>query len=355
MKAIGALFGFLVMLVAIPLLSAMIMAAGTTRVALTPKFISDIPREVIKQLPDIVDQTFEAAKKPDALRDRDAKIWVDAISKTKPTPSELFKQIGLYSWLQKELDGVFADLGKVMRGDGGVTAITLDFRPLKQAFTGIPFRTYVTQLIGNLPACSPIDQQRWTIVTQRRDNNAKLPPCNPGAQSVQTILDHVADSMKAIPDMQPVLRANEVPNSFGVTKLAGVGAWLLLLIPAFMIMIAAAMGGTGGRGFLRWSGVATLLGGLAPLAGAWFFKEVALKMLKLDPSSWHAMKENPFWTHDANRILTEKTAAILDTTLTPVMSSIFLVSAIVTGIGVMLLFGSFFAADPNAKPAAKTR
>lgn len=356
MKAVGALLGFLVMLVAIPLLSATILATGTTRIALSPKFVSDIPREVIKQLPTLVDETFAAAKKPGALKDPDARIWVEAMSKTQPSPSEMLKQIGLYAWLQKELDSFFVDLGKVVRGEGGVTQLSLDFRPLKQAFSGPVFRNYVTQLIGHLPACNPVDQQRWNIVTQRRDTSSKLPPCNPGAQSVQTILDHVADSMKTVPDQRVVLRSGEVPNTYGASKLVGVGAWLLLLVPAFLIIIAAAMGGTGGRGFLRWSGFATLLGGLFPLGGAWFFKEVVLGMVKLDPSNWTTMRDNPFWTHDANKIVTQKVAAILESTFSPVMSSIFLVSAVVAGIGFMLLVFSFMAAAPESgRPAAPTQ
>ena len=89
--------------IAMPLLFAIIWAVGITKAVSSPEFLSDIPQEVIAQVPDLVDEMLAAMQEEDFSTDENAREWLKAITETDTSPKELMEETGLLNWLQDEL------------------------------------------------------------------------------------------------------------------------------------------------------------------------------------------------------------------------------------------------------------
>jgi len=48
--------------IGLPILFAVIWAVGITRAAVSPELVSDLPKEIIEEVPSIVEEVFEEAK-----------------------------------------------------------------------------------------------------------------------------------------------------------------------------------------------------------------------------------------------------------------------------------------------------
>lgn len=343
MKALGKFFGFWLCLIGLLVLIPAIIAVGTVRTAISAEYLSDIPREVIKQLPSLADETFKAAQEPGAMTDPNSKMWVDALAKAKLKPSELLKKLGIDDWLKNQLDVVLKGIGDLMRGKGKATDIVLDNRPLKKALTGEAFRSYLQSVLVNLPACDPLAVQDWQNAINAGDSKKPLKACNPGPQAVTMIVSRVSTSMSELPDQKVIVKKEDFPPTYGVNKFASSLIWLVFLLPFVLIAFGAVMGGTGGRGILRWMGVPLLFGGAIPLFGAWAMKSVALGWIKLDPSYWKVGAQTPYWTEKADKIVIAKATALIERAATPLFSSTFTVALIVTLVGLGFIIISFFA------------
>ncbi|MBM4370809.1 MAG: hypothetical protein FJ098_04100, partial [Deltaproteobacteria bacterium] len=91
-KVLGGLFLFFI---AAPVLGAVIWGAGIARAVLGGGLLEEVPREVIRQTPGLVEDLFEAMKQPGALQDPDARGWMAAAAASSRTPSQVFEEAGL--------------------------------------------------------------------------------------------------------------------------------------------------------------------------------------------------------------------------------------------------------------------
>lgn len=356
MTVLRKLIGFLVILVAIAALVATIWSVGTARVVVKPKFFAEVPQQVLKVVPDLVDKAFLAAKQPGAIKDTNAQAWMQAASKVSVSPNDVFQNSGLYSWLQNELSSSLDKLGAVLRGQGKSQDIVLDNRPLKKALMNPIIQKYIQDILQHLPACTPSQMSTWTeqvVAPGHNYRHDQLPACNPGSTATQIILGKiklVAESK--LKDEQVLLRSKDIPAVFVGIRIASAGLWLLFLLPLILLTIASLVGGTSPRGKFRWFGMATFLGGIFPLAISWFIKDIGLHLMTMDPTSWNLAEYSHFWTSQANQVLLEKVSLVSNQTMAPIFSSVFAVSAVVTLIGILFIVLSWAA---NAKtPSTST-
>lgn len=349
MKILRKGVGLLLILVSIPVLIATIWSIGAARVVVKPKFFAEVPQQVIKVMPDIVDKAFDAAKQPGAIQDANAKAWVQAAAKLSITPHEVLKNMGMYQWLQNELSTSLDKLGAVLRGDGKSQDIVLDNRPLKKALMSPVFQKYIQDILQHLPNCTQPQMSVWSekvVAPGHEYNTSQLPACNPGPTATQIILGKiklVAESQ--IKDQQILLRGQDIPAAFVGIRVASVGLWFVFLLPLIFLLIAAGIGGIHRRSKLRWLGIATFVGGIVPLSVSWFIKDIGLRLMMMDPWQWNLSQYSNFWTSKANQVLVEKVSIVANQTMAPIFSSVFSVASVVTLLGVLFFILSWAASN----------
>ncbi|TNE48479.1 MAG: hypothetical protein EP343_15425 [Deltaproteobacteria bacterium] len=352
MTLVRKLIGLVLAMVAISALMTTIWSTGAARVAVKPSFFATVPQNVIRELPVVVDKAFIAAKQPGAIKDANARKWVEAAAKVGMTPNDVLQKIGLYSWLKNELSTVLDQVGKVLRGGNISKDIVLNNRPLKKALTSPVFKTYIVTLLSKLQPCTSEQMSVWTrnVVEPSNLEHDKLPACNPGTTATQIVtakLKLIAD--KEIKDEIVVLRSKDIPAAFVGMRLASVGLWFLFLFPLIFLALAAGIGGTSRSGKLRWFGLATLVGGIIPLSISWFVKDIGMRLMLMDPTKINLSEYSQFWTSKANQVLVDKLVVITDQTVAPIFQSVFTVAASVTIVGLLFVVLSFVASDNNNK------
>ncbi|MEI6614293.1 MAG: hypothetical protein WCL37_05300, partial [Chrysiogenales bacterium] len=182
MNQTRTILGLLIMIFfAIPILFGIIWAVGLTQAVVSSKMLSELPREVIAEIPDLVDGVLLAAKDENIQMHPDARIWLTAVAGVAKTPRELLEETGLNDWLEKELSGTLRMVGDILNGKTEARNVWLDLRPLKQALNHPSMENYLMQVMEKLPACSPEQAGAWGRIIQDQEHYEELPPCRPEA------------------------------------------------------------------------------------------------------------------------------------------------------------------------------
>ncbi len=328
-KVLGGLFLFFI---AAPVLGAMIWAAGIAHGVLGEGFLEEVPREVIRQLPEVVEESFEAAKQPGAIQDPDAAAWVAAAAAAHKTPSEVLDESGIYAWLEGEVDGTITEVHRSLRGEVDPRDVILDLRPLKTALTSTPMRTWVTDVLGQLPACDAAGLKRWGLASQRMGKKKLLPPCNPGVQLGAMPVQTVIDGLVEFPDQVAPLKGHKAPRGLNVLQTTDRFLWVMFIVPLILLVIGAAIASTKGGGFLGWLGIGTLFGSFGTLLTAWTTQGLVIAALAVDPSLWTTPKNTPFWTSEVSlplgRRIADFTSMMIDRLFDPVVMTAWIVAAV---------------------------
>jgi len=189
MKSFKKIIGLLVMIfIAIPILFGIIWAVGITKAAGSPEFFSDITREVIAQVPDLVDEILEAMQEEGFTTDENTLEWLKAITETDTSPKELMEETGLLDRLRDELSTSLLGVGDLMRGKKGPEKITFNMGPLKQALQHKAMDRYMMNLISGFPPC-PVDE--IGVLAKPDSGNATFtfpPPCQPDPMFIEEAL-----------------------------------------------------------------------------------------------------------------------------------------------------------------------
>jgi hypothetical protein len=127
-KIIGA---FIIVFLGLPALFGVIWAVGLIRASVSPEFMSDLPREIITEVPQLTDEIFKAAQDKDVISDENTRAWFQAAAKTGISPRNLLAKTGLLDWLENELSTSLKEIGQVLRGERRPREIWIDLQPLK--------------------------------------------------------------------------------------------------------------------------------------------------------------------------------------------------------------------------------
>ncbi|MCP5045629.1 MAG: hypothetical protein GY940_00545 [bacterium] len=350
-KVIGVL---IIVFIGIPTLLAMIWGVGVTRAVLSPEVLSDLPREIIEKIPDLLDETLEAVDQEGVVDDDEARGWIRAMADVDTTPKELLEKTGMMNWLQTELSETLEDIGKILRGEMRAKRIIVNLRPLKAALVHPEMEIYIRKVLSKLPACTDSQYQEWMAAAMRGDRS-DLPPCLPTDldKAMALVKQEMAREIRDIPDQWHLFRVtDDSDRSFffperGLDALRFVSSFmfLLFLIPAFFIGLASLIGASSGSGILRWMGVSTLVGGGLAFLLSRFTGEIA---------RWGI----DFGYYDANihfpmgEVLYHKTGdlalLVVDTFFTKVNS----VAGTVCIVGIVLIALSYLAGS-GKKPVQK--
>jgi len=356
MKSLRKVIGLLIILLfGLPTLFGIIWAVGLTRAAVSPELLSDMPQEVIEQVPAIVEDVFEAARHDNQIEDVEAREWLRAADRAGISPRQLLEDSGIGSWLRKELWDTTTEIGQILRGEIDYKSVFLDFRPLKEAFRHETMARAFEQVVENLPPCDPDQTEIWKRNASFEDFAEELPPCRPEGEAVRAAWGQVVTEItRDIPDEVEIFEDFEgFPRGIPVSKTVISLTYLLFIIPAAFILIGSLIAATSKNSFFRWSGISTLLGALPALG-------LALLARQIPPYYMNHVSHPHWWDNwqysgDVPVAVLDRLSGvfgiILDNLFTPVVA----VAGAVCVVGIILFALSFaFTQDPGRTQGSST-
>ncbi len=271
MSPLRKVIGFLVIaLIGIPVLFGIIIAVGVTNSVVTPEIMTDLPREIIAELPSTIDELYTALETDENIEDEKTKIIIESMKKVQMTPGKVMEESGIFEWLREELSESIRQFGEVLRGERGLDPILLNMQPLKNAILHDSITTYLKSVIKNLPECDNTDIEQWKRIAFINDwsdgfDLDEFPSCRPAGMEITDDLIKMFQlrAVEEMPENVEILDEwIELPRGWNFTKTISAVTYTLFIFPALFIFLGALIAATSKASFFRWSGVATMTGGL---------------------------------------------------------------------------------------------
>ncbi len=79
----------IIILLGLPILFGIIWVTGVTKATISPEFISDLPQEIIAEIPDIAEEIFQEAQDKNVISDENTRAWFQAAAKAGITPQAI--------------------------------------------------------------------------------------------------------------------------------------------------------------------------------------------------------------------------------------------------------------------------
>jgi len=330
-KIIGSL---VIVFIGLPVLFGIIWAVGLVRATVSPEFLSDLPREIIAEIPAKTDAIFRAAQDETVITDPATRAWFQAAAKTGTTPARLIEVTGLRTWMEEELAGAFRRIGEVLRGEEPVQSVSLNFRPLKQALLHPEVDQFLQDTVANLPPCDERGMKAWLDLAAFGGTH-ELPACRPEASVAKEVLleartravEDIDDEVWVFKDVRPLPLFRS-----GISRPVKMLSYALFLIPAAFIFLGSLIASSSSEGILRWSGVSVLIGSLSALFLALAVKSFSLWVAGGRPFAWHSG-----WSSELGELMLDKLEWIPARVINQLFSPVIGVAGVVAVAGVVLV------------------
>jgi len=228
----------------IPMLFGVIWFVGLTKASVSPEFLTDLPREIIADIPDMAEEIFTEAQSERVITDENTRAWFRAAAKAGVTPIRVMEETGLQDWLRNELSETLRESGEVLRGKRRPRTIVLDLRPLKEILLRDDIDRYIMRILENLPPCDEEGNQAWMDFAEEDWGDEWLPACRPDLDIAREILRY--ERIEAVSEMEEEIEIFEdfhfIP--FGISRVITWFSYSLFLIPAFFIFFGALIAAT---------------------------------------------------------------------------------------------------------------
>lgn len=344
-KTIGLL---IIILIGIPVLIAIIWGVGLTRAVVSPEFLSEMPREIITKIPDLLQETLEAVDREDVIRDEEVRKWVRAVADAETSPKELLEEIGIMDWLKTELSHSLEDIGRILKGKMSPRPVILNMRPLKAALRHEGINHYLKEILGKLPICTDDQTREWVeaVLEERPFEHGAPPACQPPdlVKAVKILRAAWIEEVDEIPDEVDLIEADEWDfyphHGINITHLVVSLTYLLFFIPAVILLVASLIGASSGSGILRWVGISTLIGG----GLAFGLSKLTGKMVQwgigVGPIGY-SYSDVDFPFEEAGKIFVEKMGDIILLVIDHLFSAVNTVAGTVCIVGIVLIALSY--------------
>ena len=338
---------FIIILIGLPILFGVVWVVGLTKATVSSEFISELPQEIIREIPDIAEEIFEEGQDEKVIRDENTRAWFRAAAEAGVSPKQLMADTGLLDWLEYELSESLDEVGEILRGERRARPITLDLRPLKDILMRDEIDQHLMRVLENLPACDEEGERQWQQIGRWGLADRELPACRPDIEVAQEAL--MEWRMDVVSEMDNEVEIFEdiefIP--FGMSRALTVLSSFLFVFPALFIFIGSLIAANSPASFFRWSGVSTFLGALPALLLAFFVKHISLWGLRIAPfysSDWDA------WSPELEELVFEKISWIPMRIIDQIFSPVVTVAAIVCVLGIILFAISLMVRN---KPRSK--
>ena len=335
-KIIGAL---VIIFFGLPILFGVVWAVGLIRATVSPEFISDLPREIIAEVPRLTDEIFTAAQDKEFITDEGTRAWFQAASKTGIAPRDLLAKTGLLDWMENELSASLKDVGQVLKGERRPREIRINLQPLKNGLLHPEFDAFLRATLQNLPACDARGDESWLQFALTTSGHRRLPACRPSLATGDDVLRAVrAEVVDDLPNDVEVF--GDVRGfryfPFGLVGTVHFFSYLLFLIPAAFIFLGALIAATSPSSFLKWSGVSIFVGALPVLLLSQFTKQISHWAVKYGHFSWGER-----WSGELHDLVFDKLGWISTRIIDGLMSPVVAVAGVVCVVGIVLFAVSF--------------
>jgi hypothetical protein len=326
----------------IPILFGVIWFVGLTKATVSPEFLTDLPREIIADIPEMADEIFTEAQSESVISDEKTRAWFRAAAEAGVTPTQVMEETGLQDWLKNELSETLRETGEVLRGKRRPRTIVLDLRPLKEILLRDDIDRYMMRILEQLPPCDGEGIGAWLEIAEEDWGDEWPPACRPDLDIAREILrDH---RIEAVTEMEEEVEIFEdvrfIP--FGISRAITWFSYSLFLIPAFFLFIGALIAATSPASFFRWAGVSILFAAIPALLLSLFVKTVSLWALNFVPYSYSHAET---WSTELNDLILEKTSWIPVMIVEHLFSPVVAVAGTVCVIGLVIFVISFMVRD----------
>lgn len=338
MRTGRVIIGLLIILfIGLPLLLGTIWTVGVTRGVVSPEFISELPQEIMSEVPGLMDAIFEEARDEDVVGDRNTRAWFDAAAETGMKPSDVMQEIGLMDWFENEVSRVLENIGDVLRGKKRARPMTLDLRPLRTALEHPAIDEYITAVLNRLPECDESGEDRWRDALRRDLEDITIPACRPDVVITSEILDSVRNHFIEgnMEDEVEIFSDMRVPH-FGIAKTVQLFSYGLFFLPVLFLLIGALIAGQSSSSVLKWGGGSLLAGGLVSLGLSYFVKNISALAIRFHPLTYESS-----WANDLEMLIYQKIEWIPSSILDHIFSPVVQISGIVCVIGLIIFALSF--------------
>jgi predicted PurR-regulated permease PerM len=351
MTAVRKIIALLIIVfIGLPILFGVIWVVGLTKATVSSEFISELPQEIIREIPDIAEEIFEEGQDERVIRDENTRAWFKAAADAGVTPKQLMDDIGLLDWLQYELSDSLDQVGEILRGERRPRPITIDLRPLKDILMRDEIEDYMMRVLSELPPCDEEGERQWIQIGRWGLDDRELPACRPEMEVAREAL--MEWRMDAVLEMENEVEIFEdiefVP--FGLSRALPILSSFLFVFPALFIFIGSLIAATSPASFFRWCGISTFLGALPALLLAFFVKHISLWGLRIAPfysSEWDT------WSPELQDLVFDKVSWIPMRIVDQLFSPVVTVAALVCVLGVVLFAISLMVRNkPRSKVAA---
>jgi len=343
-KIIAAL---IIAFIGLPILFGVIWVVGLTKATVSSEFLSELPQEIIQEIPYIAEEIFEEGQDEKVIRDENTRAWFRAAAEAGVSPKKLMAEIGLLDWLEYELSESLDEVGEILRGERRARPITLDLRPLKDILMRDEIDQHLMRVLENLPPCDEEGERQWRQIGRWGLEDRELPACRPDMEVAREalmewrmdVIDEMDNEVEIFEDVEFI--------PFGMSRFLTFLSSFLFVFPALFIFIGSLIAATSPASFFRWSGVSTFLGALPALLLAFFVKHISLWGLRIAPfysSEWDT------WSPELQELIFDKTSWIPMRIIDQIFSPVVTVAAIVCVLGIVLFVISLMVRN---KPRSK--
>jgi len=326
----------------IPILFGVIWFVGLTKASVSPEFLTDLPREIIADIPEMAEEIFTEAQSERVIKDENTRAWFRAAAEAGVTPTQVMEETGLHDWFRYELSETLREAGEVLRGKRRPRTIVLDLRPLKEILLRDDIDRYTMRILEQLPPCDEEGMLAWAEISKEDWGDEWPPACRPDLDIAQDILKY--ERIEAVSEMEEEIEIFEdvrfIP--FGISRVITWFSYSLFLIPAFFIFIGALIAATSPASFFRWTGVSILFAAIPALLLSFFVRSVSLWVLNFVPYSYSHAET---WSTELNDLILEKTSWIPVTIVEHLFSPVVAVSGTVCVVGLVIFVISFMVRD----------
>lgn len=338
----------IIVFIGLPILFGVVWVVGLTKATVSSEFISELPQDIIREIPDIAEEIFEEAQDEKVIRDENTRAWFRAAAEAGVSPKQLMEDTGLLDWLRFELAESLDEVGEILRGERRPRPVTIDLRPLKDILMRGEIDRYFMRVLEELPPCEEQEERQWIHIGRWGLDGRDLPACRPDMEVAREAL--MEWRMDAVTDMENEVEIFEdvefIP--FGFSNALPIISSFLFVFPALFIFIGSLIAATSPASFFRWCGVSTFMGALPALLLAFFVKHVSLWGLRFAPfysSDWDT------WSPELQDLVFEKMSWIPMRIIDQIFSPVVTVAAIVCVLGIVIFAISLMVRN---KPRTKT-
>ncbi len=343
---------FFIVCVGIPVLLGIIWAVGVTRAVVSPRFLSEVPREIIDKLPVMMDEVVASSDYDTAYMDEDEREWLKAARAVKTSPKQLMEDIGLMNWLRSDFTASLDRVGKILRGETDAGPVILNMRPLKEALKHEKVKQYLTDILQQLPECTDSRVNRWEEALAHIDYNDHLPACKPIdlQKAVEVVSLHWNHDIDEIPDEVNLVKSRRGDlfdhRAINFAQLVVTLTFFLFLIPAVFLALFALVATSSGPSMLRWMGYPTIIaGGLSFLLAKFSYSLAQFGSHELSFGFDHVFNRG-LWLDD---VMVEKFSDMGFLVLDHIFESVGKVSGVVCIVGVILIAVSYLVFSERKK------